>query len=285
MYALDACIRRLCMLLWSESVLVPASLQITFPAPHRPVTIEDDQLPWDRASARPPPRLTTPPLPPSRRAPTRRPPPGSGPAGYTLSAVSWITDLVPGLSVVSTATVAIWSKILDTKSKNQDRKQAIAMKQADQEHEIDLEFNKLFGQDKRDALQPLIAATWFVKRQALLSTASPSEMHYPRAIPIRALDQYVDKLGGENVLAKLLAYSSRPVEKAVNEMLSQRDKQWQIHSVALTELKEIGREWDQIRKRRVESATWRRNRHWCGKAQGTPDLGAMIRSCGWFSAR
>lgn len=236
------------MLLWSESVLVPASLQIMFPAPHRPVTIEDDQLPWGPcvcSSSTTPYDASLSPKPPRSNS---TPPPGSGPAGCTLSAVSWITDLVPGLSVVSTATVAIWSKILDTKSKNQDRKQAIAMKQADQEHEIDLEFNKLFGQDKRDALQPLIAATWFVKRQALLSTASPSEMHYPRAIPIRALDQYVDKLGGENVLAKLLAYSSRPVEKAVNEMLSQRDKQWQIHSVALTELKEIGREWDQIRK-------------------------------------
>jgi hypothetical protein len=54
------------------------------------------------------------------------------------------------------------------------------------------------------------------------------------------LDQYVDKLGGENLLAKLLAYSSTPVEKAVNAMLSQRDAQWQIHNVALTELGEIG---------------------------------------------
>lgn len=168
--------------------------------------------------------------------------------------MSWLTDLVPVLSVVSTATVAIWSKILDTRSKKEDRQQAIDTKREDQKHEIDLEFNKLVGQDKRDALQPLIAATWFVKRQAQLSLkrqaqlSLPTLSDHPHAIAIRALDQYVDKLGGENVLAKLLAYSSRPVEKAVNAMLSQRDAQWQIHNTALTELGEIGREWDQIGK-------------------------------------
>lgn len=122
------------------------------------------------------------------------------------------------------------------------------MKRGDQQHEIDQDFNKLFGQDKRNALQPLIAATWFVKRQALLSQAPPSDRQHPRAIAIRALDQYVDKLGGENVLVKLLAYAAPPVEEAVNDMLSQRDAQWEIHDVALAKLGEIGQEWDQIGK-------------------------------------
>jgi hypothetical protein len=138
--------------------------------------------------------------------------------------------------------------LANAKSKREDRKQALDLKLSEQQHEIDQDFNKLFGQDKRSALQPLIAATWLVKRQALPSKASPSDRQYPRAIPIRALDQYVHKLGGENVLVKLLAYAAPPVEEAVNAMLSQRDAQWEIHDMALTKLGEIGREWDQIGK-------------------------------------
>jgi hypothetical protein len=178
----------------------------------------------------------------------------------TLSAVSWLATIaVPGLSVVSTATVAIYNKCVDARLKRLDQQHDIELKRldqqhdielkrGDQQHEIDQDFNKLFGQDKRNALQPLIAATWFVKRQALLSEAPPSDRQHPRAIAIRALDQYVEKLGGENVLVKLLAYAAPPVEEAVNAMLSQRDAQWEIHDVALTKLGEIGREWDQIGK-------------------------------------
>lgn len=176
----------------------------------------------------------------------------------TLSAVS-MTELVPVVSVASTAAVAILTLIINaltkrgdrkhaTELKRLDQKHAIDIKREDQEHEIDQDFNKLFGQDKRNALQPLIAATWFVKRQALLSKAPPSDRHYPRAIPIRALDLYVDKLGGENVLVNLLAYATPSVEEAVNAMLSQRDAQWEIHDMALAKLGEIGREWDQIAK-------------------------------------
>jgi ABC-type proline/glycine betaine transport system permease subunit len=176
----------------------------------------------------------------------------------TLSAVSWLpTIAVPGLSVVSTAAVAIYTKCVDAKLKRQDQQQEIklkgqeqqheiALKRLDQQHEIDQDFNKISGQDKRNALQSLINATWFVKRQARLSQARPGDRQYPRAIAIRALDRYVDMLGGENVLVKLFAYAAPPVQQAVDAMLSQRDTLREIHDVALAKLGEIGREWDQI---------------------------------------
>ena len=55
----------------------------------------------------------------------------------TLSAVNWMTMfatvVVPSLSVVSTATVAIWTKIIDAKTKREDRQHAIDMKREDRQ--------------------------------------------------------------------------------------------------------------------------------------------------------
>lgn len=68
------------------------------------------------------------------------------------------TVLVPVVSVIATATVAIWSKLIDASTKREDR-----------QHEIVLEVEKRFGQDKISALKTLIAAAQHLKWRAQLT--------------------------------------------------------------------------------------------------------------------
>ena len=152
------------------------------------------------------------------------------------------TVVVPSLSVVSTATVAIWTKIIDAKTKREDRQHAIDMKREDRQHETNLKFEKRFGQDKSNALKPLISAALFVKRRTLLI----SDRQHQRATAIRALDQFADKLGGDDGIGELLAYAAPPVRQVVDAMLNEIDAQQQVHFLALMNLRQIGSQWAQL---------------------------------------
>ena len=70
-----------------------------------------------------------------------------------LSALA--TVLVPVVSVVSTATVAIWTKRIDVRSKRDDR-----------EHALLLDFEQRAGEEKKVALKTLLSATMRVRRSA-----------------------------------------------------------------------------------------------------------------------
>src|ERR1700753_769366 len=75
------------------------------------------------------------------------------------SAMSWETllssSLVPVASVVSTATVAIWTKRIDARTKREDR-----------DHQLVLDYEKRAGEDKKAVLKRLISATLYLKRGA-----------------------------------------------------------------------------------------------------------------------
>ncbi len=65
------------------------------------------------------------------------------------------TTLVPFASVVSTATVAIWTKRLDAKTKQEERMHALV-----------LDYEKRAGEDKKAVLKSLISATLHIRRGA-----------------------------------------------------------------------------------------------------------------------
>jgi hypothetical protein len=111
------------------------------------------------------------------------------------------TIVVP--SVIATATVAVWSKRIDASTKREDR-----------QHEIALDVERRFGQDKINALKTLIAATQHVKWQAQLTGARNTNEALRRAVTIRALHEFRAKLGDQDGLAELLAYAADPVRQA-----------------------------------------------------------------------
>ena len=63
------------------------------------------------------------------------------------------TTLVPVASVVSTATVAVWTKRIDARTKREDR-----------DHALVLDYEKRAGDDKKAVLKRLISATLYLKR-------------------------------------------------------------------------------------------------------------------------
>ena len=66
-----------------------------------------------------------------------------------------ISTLVPIVSVASTATVAIWTKRIDARTRREDRAQALI-----------LDYEKRAADDKKAVLKALISATLYVKRGA-----------------------------------------------------------------------------------------------------------------------
>jgi hypothetical protein len=65
------------------------------------------------------------------------------------------TTLVPVVSVVSTATIAVWTKRIDAQTKAADREQALL-----------LDFEKRAGDEKKAVLKNLISATMHLRRGA-----------------------------------------------------------------------------------------------------------------------
>ncbi|BBX00938.1 hypothetical protein [Mycolicibacterium moriokaense] len=65
------------------------------------------------------------------------------------------TGLVPIASVVSTATVAVWTKRIDARNRREDR-----------EHDRVLDYEKRAADDKKAVLKSLISATLYIKRGA-----------------------------------------------------------------------------------------------------------------------
>lgn len=80
--------------------------------------------------------------------------------------MNWMTlvanALVPLASVISSATVAIWTKRIDARNKAEDRR-----------HERVLDFEKRAADDKKAVLKSLISATIYVKRAAQYEGPAP----------------------------------------------------------------------------------------------------------------
>src|ERR1700682_6044980 len=128
--------------------------------------------------------------------------------------MNWMTLLativVPTVSVVSTATVAIWNKRIDANTKREDR-----------DHERALDYEQRVWQAKNDTLKRLISACRFVKWRAQLTGAENTDENYRRAATIRALDQFRERIGDEDGISEITAYAAEPVRKALDEVLEE----------------------------------------------------------------
>ncbi len=147
------------------------------------------------------------------------------------------TIVVPTVSVIATATVAVWSKRIDAGTKREDR-----------QHEIALDVERRFGQDKINALKVLIAATQHVKWRAQLTGARNTDEALRRAVTIRALHEFRAKLGDEDGIAEVLAYAAEPVRQAVETLLVEVNAQRQLHLLSLLQLQNIEKQFADLPK-------------------------------------
>ncbi|EJO90325.1 hypothetical protein MCOL_V209050 [Mycobacterium colombiense CECT 3035] len=135
--------------------------------------------------------------------------------------------VVPLASVISSATVAIWTKRIDAKNKAEDRR-----------HERVLDFEKRAAEDKKAVLKSLISATIYVKRAAQYEGVGTAEevASQRRAEAIRELYDFRMRLGLDDGVAELLVYAAPPVRDLVSLLLDEWDRQFREHGYSLTQL-------------------------------------------------
>lgn len=145
--------------------------------------------------------------------------------------MNWMTlignALVPLASVISSATVAIWTKRIDARNKAEDRL-----------HERVLDFEKRAADDKKAVLKSLISAIMYIKRAARYEGAGTAEevASHRRAEAVRELYDFRMRLGLDDGVAELLVYAAPPVRDLVNLLLDQWDRQFREHGYSLTQL-------------------------------------------------
>ncbi|OBI85817.1 hypothetical protein BST16_23790 [Mycobacterium asiaticum DSM 44297] len=135
--------------------------------------------------------------------------------------------LVPLASVISSATVAVWTKRIDARNKAEDRR-----------HERVLDFEKRAADDKKAVLKSLISATMYVKRAAQYEgRGTAAEIATQRrAEAIRELYDFRMRLGLDDGVAELLVYAAPPVQELVGLLLDEWDRQFREHGYSLTQL-------------------------------------------------
>ncbi len=135
------------------------------------------------------------------------------------------TTLVPVISVVSTATVAIWSKRIDTKARADDRAQALL-----------LDFEKRAAEEKKAALKNLLSATMRVRRGAEPLAGADQTEDQRRAEAIEELYEFRARLGLDDGVAEVLIYAAEPVRQLTEELLDEWDRQFREHGYSLAQL-------------------------------------------------
>ncbi|WP_445160787.1 hypothetical protein ACTXG5_21905 [Mycobacterium sp. Dal123C01] len=129
--------------------------------------------------------------------------------------------VVPVASVAVTGGVAIWSKIIDARSKREDRQHATA-----------LDYERRSGEDKKAVLRMLIAATLHVKEQAqlrgdeLTEEVTDDTQRRRKARATSALFEFRNQLDVDGRIAELKAYAAEPVSQLVDAMLVEADRQF-----------------------------------------------------------
>ncbi|MET0698464.1 MAG: hypothetical protein ABWY93_02260 [Mycobacterium sp.] len=135
------------------------------------------------------------------------------------------TTLVPMVSVISTATVAIWTKRIDARTKQEDRTHALL-----------LDFEKRAGDDKKAVLKRLISAIMHVKRGAESLAGTEQSISDRRAAAIRELYEFRARLGLDDGVAELLIYASEPVRDLTELLLDEWDRQFREQGYSLVQL-------------------------------------------------
>ncbi|MGD1209236.1 hypothetical protein ACKUVQ_22960 [Mycobacterium seoulense] len=137
---------------------------------------------------------------------------------------------MPVASVVSTATVAIWTKRIDARTKREDR-----------DHALVLDYEKRAGEDKKAVLKRLISATLYLKRGAepLAGTdVTEDSVSRRRAAATRELYEFRARLGLDDGVAELMIYAAEPVRDLTELILDEWDRQFREHGYSLTQLDE-----------------------------------------------
>jgi hypothetical protein len=143
--------------------------------------------------------------------------------------MTWLTflttALVPIASVVSTATVAIWTKRIDAKSRQDDRQHALA-----------LDFEKRAGEEKKIALKTLLSATMRVRRGAEPLPGANQTEDERRAEAIEELYEFRGRLGLDDGVSEVLIYAAEPVRALTELLLDEWDRQFREHGYSLAQL-------------------------------------------------
>jgi hypothetical protein len=145
--------------------------------------------------------------------------------------VNWLTvistGLVPIASVLSTATVAVWTKRIDARTRREDR-----------EHARVVDFETRAADDKKAVLKSLISATLYVKRgaQAMRQEKDEAAANRRRAEAMRELYEFRMRLGLDDGIAELMVYAAQPVRELTDLMLDEWDRQFREHGYSLTQL-------------------------------------------------
>ncbi|OSC30691.1 hypothetical protein B8W69_06550 [Mycobacterium vulneris] len=150
--------------------------------------------------------------------------------------------------VIVTQVFNVWTRHIDAKIRDADRQQEREIRDADRQHERAVAYQQRIWQAKHDALTRLISACRFVKWQAQLTGAENTDEKRRRAMTIRALDLFRDKIGNEDGISEITAYASEPVRKALDEVLEEINEQRRKHLPALLKLRSIGMQWDAVGK-------------------------------------
>jgi hypothetical protein len=135
------------------------------------------------------------------------------------------TTLVPVVSVVSTATIAVWTKRIDAQTKAADREQALL-----------LDFEKRAGDEKKAVLKNLISATMHLRRGAEPLAGAGQTVSQRRSEAIEELYGFRGRLGLDDGVAELMIYAAEPVRDLVELVLDEWDRQFREHGYSLVQL-------------------------------------------------
>jgi hypothetical protein len=157
-----------------------------------------------------------------------------------LSVIS--NGLVPIASVVSTATVAVWTKRIDARTRREDR-----------EHARVLDYETRAADDKKAVLKSLISATLHVRRgaQAVGLEKNEATANRRRAETVRELYEFRMRLGLDDGIAELMVYAAEPVRDLTDLLLDEWDRQFREHGYSLAQLDSCKR---QLAKAAVDDA-------------------------------
>lgn len=143
--------------------------------------------------------------------------------------MNWLTVvstvLVPFASVVSTATVAIWTKRIDARTRKEDR-----------EHALILDYEERAGDDKKAVLKSLISATLHLKRGAEQLAGIEQTVSHRRAVALSELYEFRARMGLDDGIAELMIYASEEVRDLTELVLDEWDRQFREQGYSLKQL-------------------------------------------------
>lgn len=151
--------------------------------------------------------------------------------GLIITAGATLTGTLGG--VISTAAVNAWNTRIAANTRREDRQE-----------ERKSDYENWARQAKSDALKRLISACRFVEWRPDRQLPENPDDNYIRGATIRALDQFRQRIGGEDGISEIEAYAAKPVREALEKVLELITAQRREHKDRLSELGRIGTQLD-----------------------------------------